>query len=158
MQTTYLNPKYKPLFGNDTRYFVLTGGRGSAKSFSVAMFILALTYEKGHKILFTRYTMTSARISIIPEFVDKIELMGRNGDFTITKDSIVNKINAVLGMIDQKNYVTAEGKLQNDVLERTNGCTTIGSPDSNDWIMICEGQGRVYPLIIKAQGHLKKLF
>ncbi|HUS74204.1 MAG TPA: PKD domain-containing protein, partial [Sedimentisphaerales bacterium] len=82
--------------------------------------------------------------------------MLKNGNET--SDSLINKINAVLGIIDQENYVTAEGKLQNDVLERMNGCTTIGGPDSNDWIIVCEGQGRVYPLIIKAQGHLKKLF
>jgi hypothetical protein len=75
-----------------------------------------------------------------------------------TRDSLINKINAVLGIIDQGNYATAAGKLENDVLERMDGCIVAGSPDSDDWIMTCEGQGRVYPFVDKAWGHLKKLF
>jgi len=53
---------------------------------------LLLTYEKGHVILFTRYTMTSAEISIIPEFLKKIEITGKMDDFDITARSITNKI------------------------------------------------------------------
>jgi parallel beta-helix repeat protein len=74
-----------------------------------------------------------------------------------TRDSIINKVNAVLGIIDQKNYATAKGKLENDVLERMDGCTTTGGPDSNDWILRCDGQSRVYPLVNKARGHLQNL-
>jgi parallel beta-helix repeat protein len=74
-----------------------------------------------------------------------------------TKDSMINKINAVLGIINQKNYTTAKGKLENDVLERINGCIISGVPDSDDWIITCEGQGRVYPLVNKAKGHLQNL-
>ena len=85
-----IQPKYKPLFSNETRYFVITGGRGSGKSFSVNSFLLLLTYEQGHTILFTRYTLTSAHISIIPEFVEKIDYTGRHADFHITKDEIIN--------------------------------------------------------------------
>ena len=33
---------------------------GSGKSFGVTVFLLNLTYEKGHKVLFTRYTLISA--------------------------------------------------------------------------------------------------
>ncbi len=85
-----LNPKYLPLFTNDTRYFIATGGRGSAKSFSVNTFLLLLTYEVGHTILFSRYTLTSAHVSIIPEFIEKIEILDRFEDFHITKDEIIN--------------------------------------------------------------------
>jgi PBSX family phage terminase large subunit len=85
---------YKPLFtyNNKTRYYLITGGRGSGKSFTVNLFLLNLTYEKGHVILFTRWTLTSANISIIPEFIDKIELMNKQDDFEITQSEIVNKI------------------------------------------------------------------
>ena len=51
-----------------------------------------LTYEAGHVILFTRYTLTSAHISIIPEFNDKIDIEGLHEDFYITKDEIINKL------------------------------------------------------------------
>jgi len=84
-----INSKYKPL-GNDTRYFVVTGGRGSGKSYSVNALLVMLTYEAGHVILFTRYTMASAHISIIPEFIEKLEELDRVEDFHITKDEITN--------------------------------------------------------------------
>jgi phage terminase large subunit len=49
-----------------------------------------LTFEAGHKILFTRLTMVSANISIIPELVDKIDLLGLSEHFRITKTEIIN--------------------------------------------------------------------
>jgi len=84
---------YKPLFRSkpDSRYFLITGGRGSGKSYTVNLFLLNLTYESGHIILFTRWTMTSAHISIIPEFLDKIEVMNLQADFEITQNEIINK-------------------------------------------------------------------
>ena len=86
-----LNNKYKPLFENDTRYFIVTGGRGSSKSFGVGTFTNLLSFEQGHKILFTRQTMTSAHLSIIPEFQEKIDLMQLNELFEVTKSEIKNK-------------------------------------------------------------------
>ena len=85
-----LNHKYKQLFSNDTRYFIITGGRGSAKSFGVGTFASLLSFEAGHKILFTRQTMTSAHLSIIPEFKEKIDLMELNEAFDVQKSEIVN--------------------------------------------------------------------
>lgn len=85
-----INKKYVPLFDSDSRYYVVTGGRGSSKSFSVNTFLLMLTYENNETILFTRYTLTSANVSIIPEFIEKIEILNRNEDFDITKDAIIN--------------------------------------------------------------------
>ena len=85
-----INNKYN-LLGSDSRYFIVTGGRGSSKSFSVTTFLLLLTNESNHVILFTRYTLVSAGISIIPEFIEKIELMGLESEFVITKDEIINK-------------------------------------------------------------------
>ena len=84
---------YKTLFRSkpDSRYFLITGGRGSGKSYTVNLFLLNLTYEVGHIILFTRWTMTSAHISIIPEFLDKIEVMNLQADFEITQNEIINK-------------------------------------------------------------------
>jgi phage terminase large subunit len=86
-----LNPKYKSLFENDTRYFIITGGRGSSKSFGVGTFANLLSFEAGHRILFTRQTMTSAHLSIIPEFQEKIDLMELNNHFEVNKSEIKNK-------------------------------------------------------------------
>jgi phage terminase large subunit len=69
----------------------VTGGRGSGKSFEVGRFISLLSFEVGHKILFTRQTMTSAHLSIIPEFQEKIDLLQLNNSFDIQKSEILNK-------------------------------------------------------------------
>ena len=86
-----LNKKYKQLYENTTRFFIITGGRGSGKSFEVGAFASALSFEVGHKILFTRYTMKSANDSIIPEFQEKIDLIEANHIFDINKSEIKNK-------------------------------------------------------------------
>lgn len=54
------------------------------------MRLLLNTYDKGKTILFTRYTMTSAEISIIPEFWEKVETLGLEASFYKTKNSITN--------------------------------------------------------------------
>jgi phage terminase large subunit len=86
-----LNPKFN-IFPNNTRYYLLTGGRGSGKSFAVALNTLVLSFDNKcqHKILFTRYTLRSASISIIPEFKEKIELMEWDSLFHITNNEITN--------------------------------------------------------------------
>ncbi len=86
-----INKKYAPIAESDGRYFIVTGGRGSGKSFSINLLLVLLTYEAGHTILFTRYTLSSTYISIIPEFIEKLELLKIFDDFHITKDEIRNK-------------------------------------------------------------------
>ena len=86
-----VHKKYREILAKDSRYYIVSGGRGSGKSFSVNALLVLLTYEAGHTILFTRYTLSSAYISIIPEFIEKLEMLGLLGDFHITKDEIKNK-------------------------------------------------------------------
>ena len=81
---------FKPLYLSDKRYFFLTGGRGSTKTYNLHEFVAKLTYEGGHGILFTRYTMTSAEKSIIPEFKITLQRLGLIQDFHITKTQAVN--------------------------------------------------------------------
>ena len=86
-----IQKKYEVFRDSESRYFIVTGGRASGKSFNVSVLLLLLTFERDHVILFTRYTLTSANISIIPEFLEKIELLGFEEQFYITKDEIVNR-------------------------------------------------------------------
>ncbi len=85
--------KYKKLFVRPPkhRYSILYGGRGSAKSFHGTTYLLNLTYEENQIILFTRWTMVSAHISIIPEFLEKIEMLNKHNDFEIKQTEIINK-------------------------------------------------------------------
>jgi hypothetical protein len=89
------------------------------------------------------------------------------------KNALINKINAVLQMIDEgqyqeamskmesatsekanRSYSGALNKLENDILAKTDGCAEMGQPDKNDWIITCEEQGvrnkvRSIPLLWK---------
>lgn len=71
--------------------------------------------------------------------------------------TLTNKIGAVLTMIDQGNYAEALDKLQNDILAKTDGCALAGAPDSNDWLVTCQAQGQIYPMIVQTI-ELLKLF
>ena len=89
------HPKYEPLFWSDRRggprYTVITGGRASGKSTAVSTASVCDTYRDDKTVLYSRQTMTSAEISIIPEYNDKIILLGKQPHFAITKDIIINK-------------------------------------------------------------------
>lgn len=77
-----VNAKFLPVLTRDddsgtlnltTRYCILTGGRGSGKSFALATGLADVLQHPGRTVLFTRWTMASAKDSIIPEFREKIE-------------------------------------------------------------------------------------
>lgn len=116
-----LKSKYKGLVKDSSRYFVITGGRASGKSFGVSTYLLMLTFEANHKILFTRYTMASAHISIIPEFVSKIEMLNLQDRFEITKTEIINKDTG--SSILFRGIKTSSG-IQTANLKSINGITT----------------------------------
>lgn len=102
-----LHPKYEPLFTGDSRYYVITGGRGSGKSFGISTMVLLSTFEKGNNILYTRFTMTSASTSIIPEMADKIHLLGLEEHFTVNRTEIIN--NATGNIIYFRGLKTGSG-------------------------------------------------
>ena len=119
----HLNHKYEPLFSSKNRYFKVTGGRGSGKSFGVTLFLVNLTFEVGHVILFTRYTMTSAKTSIIPQFLEVIEMLGYGSEtFEITNDVITNKQTG--SKILFKGIKTSSG-VQTAALKSLTGITTF---------------------------------
>lgn len=93
MKKIKIHKKYKRILSKKSRYFVCTGGRGSGKSFSITTLLCMLILEENRKILFLRKTLTSAHLSIIPEFTSKIELLGLGHIFEVTKTEIVNKLN-----------------------------------------------------------------
>tara|TARA_B110001452_G_scaffold95854_1_gene79225 strand:+ start:1879 stop:3090 length:1212 start_codon:yes stop_codon:yes gene_type:complete len=131
MTNINLNPKYIPLFQSKDRYYVITGGRGSGKSFGISLFLLNLTYEKGHKVLFSRYTLMSAQTSIIPEFIEKIDLMDKHSDFRITKDEIINLTTGSSIMF--KGIRTSSGN-QTAALKSLNGVTTFVLDEAEELI------------------------
>jgi len=82
-----MSKKYQPLWKPKTRYVLMTGGRGSQKSFAVSSWACNKITDEPDPwtILYTRYTMQSAEISVIPEFTEKIDLLGKTGSVQVTK-------------------------------------------------------------------------
>lgn len=87
-----INDKFKTLFEQpeNIRYYIVTGGRGSGKSYGVGLWANLKTYELNTRVLYTRYTLTSAHLSIIPEFAEKIEVLNAENNFQVNKDRITN--------------------------------------------------------------------
>lgn len=103
MSELRLSEKYEPMFQwleaeyGDELYkvdtLIETGGRYSQKSFATGTFSCVATKDFNHRVLYTRYTLTSAQDSIIPEFNEKIDILGAEDAFEVTKDRIIGKHN-----------------------------------------------------------------
>lgn len=73
------------------RYIIIDGGRGSGKSYNAADALTLQAYTRDGNILYTRYTMVAANVSIIPEFTDKIELHRLEGAFDVKLAEITSR-------------------------------------------------------------------
>lgn len=109
MSEIVLNKKYEPLFRNDPNIFFvfLYSGRAAGKSFAISTYLATrLLNEKGN-LVFCRQYMSNVATSIIPEFLDKIELMGIRRFLKVNKDSITCLLNG--NTLWFKGLETAEG-------------------------------------------------
>lgn len=106
----------------------------SGKSFNAATFIERLTFEKkndvAHKILYARYTMTSAHISVIPEMTEKIELDGTGKYFETKKQDVVNLMTGSTIMF--RGIKTSSG-VQTAKLKSIHGITTFVCDEAEEW-------------------------
>lgn len=128
---------YHPLYEDKEKFiFLITGGRGSGKSFNASTFIERLTFEMTpvekivHQILYTRYTMVSAGMSIIPEMMEKIDLDGTTKYFKTTKTDIVNKMTKSRIMF--RGIKTSSGN-QTAKLKSIQGITTFVCDEAEEW-------------------------
>ena len=130
-------PIYYPLYENKEKFIIIiTGGRGSGKSFNASTFIERLTFEMTpvqkivHQILYTRYTMVSAGMSIIPEMLEKVELDGTDKYFKSTKTDIINKMTKSRIMF--RGIKTSSGN-QTAKLKSIQGITTFVCDEAEEW-------------------------
>jgi len=91
MEIVKLNKLFKPLYTTKKKYTILTGGRGSGKTFCVEDFTLRLLEEVGQGVLYTRFTMKAAKDSIIPLFKKYIDKVSCASKYIITANKIINK-------------------------------------------------------------------
>lgn len=128
---------YYPLYEDKEKFIILiTGGRGSGKSFNAATFIERLTFEMTevgkivHQILYTRYTMVSASISVIPEMMEKIELDETEKYFHTTRTDVINRMTGSRIMF--RGIKTSSG-VQTAKLKSIHGITTFVCDEAEEW-------------------------
>lgn len=128
---------YYPMYEDKEHFiFLITGGRGSGKSYSASTYIERLTFEYNdamklaHQILYTRYTMVSAAISIIPELMEKIDADETIAFFHTTKTDIVNKMTKAHIMF--RGIHTSSGN-QTAKLKSIHGVTTFVVDEAEEW-------------------------
>lgn len=66
------------------------------------------------------------------------------------RNTLINKLNAVVAAVGEARHGDALGHLRDDVLGKTNGCAATGAQDRNDWITDCASQAQVHPLVNEA--------
>lgn len=126
---------YNPLYLDKDHFIIIvTGGRGSGKSFNLGTFAERLTFERSgdipHMILYSRYTMVSAHLSVIPEVMEKIELDGTGKYFRTTKTDILNQRSG--GSILFRGIKTSSGN-QTAKLKSIHGITTFICDEAEEW-------------------------
>lgn len=114
----------------------------SGKSFGVATFIERLTFElkkRGmgkeaekivHNILYSRYTMVSAAMSVIPEFMEKVEADGTQKYFHATRTDVTNVMTGSKIMF--RGLRTSSGN-QTARLKSIHGITTFVCDEAEEW-------------------------
>lgn len=130
------------LDGNQ-RYLHVDGTvtHNSGKSYATGAFIERLTFESfpkpenademiTHTILYTRYTMVSANISVIPEFMEKIELDGVSRFFSSSRGEVKNLLTGAKIMF--KGIHTSSGN-QTAKLKSIHGITTFVVDEAEEW-------------------------
>jgi len=122
---------FRPLYTDRGRFTVLlTGGRGSGKSFAAMLFASRLSFERGHGILCARWTMASAADSVVPEFREKLELDGTERYFRIGRAGAVNLRTGVPVMF--RGIRTSSGN-QTAKLKSIQGLTTFIGDEMEEW-------------------------
>lgn len=103
------SPKYLPLFNllndenPDVDIVLISGGRDSGKTFAITSFLPIAAYNFNHRVLFTRYTMSSTNNSIKKALDNRIEILNYNNYFSFANSEYSSKANdGVISITGQK--------------------------------------------------------
>jgi len=66
-------------------------------------------------------------------------------------NTMTNKLNVIMKSIEKGNYKGAVTKLKNDILSKTDGCSTDNNADKTDWIVNCDSQKILYDLLKRVE-------
>ena len=90
MQQIKLSKKYQELFRDnpDIFYYFLYGGRAGSKSFTSSIYLANRLVNGKGNLVYCRQYMTNVSTTIIPEFLQKISLLGIGNLLKVNKDNI----------------------------------------------------------------------
>lgn len=63
------------------------------------------------------------------------------------RNALVNKLNAVVKQAQDGEFQQALDKMTGDVAAKMDGCAAAGAPDADDWIVTCEAQATLAPIV-----------
>ncbi len=145
----------------------ITGVNGVQASFIPdlpGMYVVSLVVNDGFldsdpsTISITVISQQTAVLQNLQDSIDSINFWGRNAFKNKNMaNTLTSKLNTVIQNVSQEQYTDALSHLRNDILQKTDGCTEQGAPDRNDWIMDCEAQAEIYPIILDAIGILNSM-
>ena len=83
--------KLLPFYYKKSRYKIAFGGRGSAKSWTIARLLVLLAASKQIRVLCARETQKSIQESVHKLLKDQIDLLGLNAFFDVQESKILGK-------------------------------------------------------------------
>lgn len=89
---------------------LLSGGRDSGKTFSLSSWVAVATHDYGHKIMYTRETMSSTDNSITEALNKRIEVLGFDGDFELANSNYKCLNEGTRSKIKSKGKITITGQ------------------------------------------------
>lgn len=87
-------------------------------------------------------------LSVIGELADEDFKPGHK------RKGLTNKILDVIEKLDEGKIRNAVEKLGSDIVAKTDGCAADNIPDHNDWLVNCNAQGELFPLLFGALASL----
>ena len=84
-----ITKQFKPFLDPQYRYLVSYGGRGGAKSWSIAQILVLRAFQKPTRILCVREVQRSISESVLQLLADTIERMGLRDYFDVQKTQII---------------------------------------------------------------------
>ena len=91
MSNVELPEKLLPLLTTPSRYKIVYGGRGSAKSWTIARMLILLAASKPIRVLCARETQKSIQESVHRLLKDQIDLLGLSAFFEVQENKILGK-------------------------------------------------------------------
>ena len=93
-----LNKKYQDLFKDlqNVRYIILSGGRGSGKSFATSLYLGNKFLHSKFNCIYLRQYLTNANTSTIPMFLNQIKLLNISQYFKVKQGEIQNQYQSKL--------------------------------------------------------------